>query len=230
MTYWAAVLDTLKSLAKRGKIAPEAIKKLKSADREVAFTIALIALGAKVAKADGRVTVEEIRAFKSVFQFPEADHDRVAKVFNLAKQTVAGFEQYAASVAKLYRHDTQVLDDVIEGLFHIAATDGKIQPSVLEFLGRVNEIFGLSERSFNQRLHRFSLHEDDNPYKVLGVHPSDDFATVRARWKYLVRRSHPDILMARGTPTEATQLAQARVADYNRSWDEIRKLMKAEKG
>lgn len=227
MSFWGLVYDTCRSLAQRGQIKPGALKKLKSADRQVAFAVALIALGAKMAKADGRVTVGEIRAFKSVFRFHHEDQKKVAMVFNLAKQTVAGYEQYAVSVAKLYKHDKGVRDDVMEGLFQIAAADGKIGSMKLEFLGRVNEIFDLSERSFNQRCHRFSIIDDGNPYKVLGVHPADDYETIHARWKELVRQSHPDILMARGTPPEAARLAQARVADYNRSWDEIRKILES---
>lgn len=227
MSFWGLVYDTCRSLAQRGKIKPGTLKKLKSVDRQVAFAVALIALGAKMAKADGQVTVGEIRAFKKVFRFRNEDQKKVAMVFNLAKQTVAGYEQYAASVAKLYKHDKGVRDDVMEGLFQIAAADGNIGSVELEFLGRVNEIFDLSERSFSQRRYRFSIIDNGNPYKILGVHPSDDYETIHARWKELVRQSHPDILMARGTPPEAARLAQARVADYNRSWDEIRKMLES---
>ncbi len=224
MSFWSRVLDTIRGLAKPGIISPDALEQLKSANRQVAFMIALISLGAKIAKADGKVTVGEIRAFKSVFRFRREDEKIVAKIFNLAKQTVAGFEQYAASVAKLYEHDKHVRDDVMEGLFHIANVDGEIKQAEHEFLWRVNEIFGLSERSFSQRMHRFSAGVIDDPYKVLGVDSSDSDEKIRARWKRLVKESHPDILMARGAPPEAARLAQSRVADYNRSWDEIRKL------
>ena len=224
MAFWTRVLDTVRGLAQPGKIGPDALERLRTANRQVAFTIALISLGAKMAKADGQVTVDEIRAFKSVFRFHREDEKNVAKVFNLAKQTTAGFEQYAASVARLYEHDERVRDDVMEGLFQIAAAGGVIEPVEQDFLWRVSEIFGLSERNFNQRLHRFTAGIEGNPYKTLGVDPSDSDETVRDRWRKLVKDSHPDILIARGAPPEAAKLAQARVADYNRSWDEIRKL------
>lgn len=223
MSFWSRVLDTIRNLASRGIMSPESLQELKSSNRQIAFTIAFISLAAKMAKADGHVTVAEIRAFKSIFRVRKEDERNVAKVFNLAKQTVAGFERYAASVAKLFEHDPRVRADVLEGLFHIAASDKKISPAEEEFLWRVNEIFDLSEDSFERRLYRFTIDEDSNPYKILGVDPSESDEEIRAKWKKLIRKNHPDILIARGAPPKATKLAQSRIADYNRSWDEIKK-------
>ncbi len=224
MSFWSRVVDSLRHLTQSDREKPDILAQLRSADRQVAFTIALISLGAKMAKADGTVTVDEIRAFKAVFPFRPDDEKKVAKVFNHAKETVAGFEHYAAEIAKHYQHDKRVRDDVMEGLFQIASMGGGITPEERDFLCRVSEIFGLSERRLNQRLHRFGVGEAGNPYTVLGVSPSDSIGIIRKRWKQLIRESHPDILIARGAPPEAARLAQERVADYNQAFDTIKKM------
>ena len=224
MSFWNKVLNTLRDLAKRGTLRPEALQKLKEVNQQVAFTIALISLCAKMAKADGRVTKVEVRAFKAVFKFRKEDEKMVAKVFNLAQKTIAGFEGYASSVAKLYEHDPRVRDDVMEALFQIAAADTHISSIEKKFLWRVHEIFKLSERSFHRRLHRFTINEERDPYVILGVNSNDSNETIRNRWKELIKQSHPDILMARGVPSKSVKLIQSRVADYNQSWDEIKQM------
>ena len=222
MSLWARVNETLQAVAAQGRKASDVVDGLRKANRQVTFAVALISLGAKLAKADGQVTVDEIRAFKTVFRISRADERKVGKVFDLAKETVVGFETYAAAVARLYKDDERVRDDVIEGLFQIAAADGDITPSEEAYLRRVNEIFSLREKSFQLRLDRFSPAAAPSPYAILGVDPSLPIGEVRLRWKKLVRDNHPDIVMARGAPLEAAKLAENRVADYNSAWDEIK--------
>ena len=222
MSLWTRVNDTLQSVAAKGRKVSDVFDGLRAANRQVTFAVALISLGAKLAKADGQVTVDEIRAFKTVFRISESDERQVGRVFDLAKETVVGFEAYAAAVARLYKDDERVREDVMEGLFQIAAADGDITPSEEAYLSRVNEIFNLRERSFQMRLDRFSSGAAHSPYVILGVDPSTPVGEIRMRWKRLVRDNHPDIVMARGAPPEAAKLAENRVADYNRAWDEIR--------
>ncbi len=222
MSLWTRVNDTLHSVAKQGRKASDIVDGLRKANRQVTFAVALVSLGAKLAKADGQVTVDEIQVFKTVFRISKADERKVGKVFDLAKETVAGFETYAAAVARLYKDDERVRDDVMEGLFQIAAADGDITPPEEAYLRRVNEIFSLRAGSFQLRLDRFSAGDAQSPYVILGLDPSSPTGEVRLRWKELVRANHPDIVMARGAPPEAAKLAENRVADYNCAWDEIK--------
>jgi DnaJ like chaperone protein len=95
--------------------------------RRVAFSVAMIALSAKIAKADGVVTQDEVRAFRQIFSIPPAEERNVARLYDLAKQDTAGFEAYAEKMAALCgdgRTDCAVLEDILDGLFHIAKADG----------------------------------------------------------------------------------------------------------
>jgi len=116
---------------------------------------------------------------------------------------------------------------VLEGLFHIAMADGNYHPNEDEFLHRIAEIFGLSEREFGAVRARFVPEAERDPYEVLGVPPDADMATIRAAWRRLVRRSHPDHMIARGVPEEAIRLAQERMVAINDAWEKIREERRA---
>ena len=107
-------------------------KKLGGGDREpgeIAFAIGVIALGAKMAKADGVVTGDEVKAFKTVFKVPEGEVKNVARVFNLAKQDATGYEAYAEQLAVMFKGNRKLLEYVLEGLFHIAKADRVLHPN-----------------------------------------------------------------------------------------------------
>ncbi len=223
MSIWSRVSETFQNLINRKRVS-SIVKELRAVNRQVSFTIALISLGAKMAKADGRVTVDEVRAFRSAFRVDKSSERHVAKVFNQAKQSVAGFEHYASAVAKLYEGDDKTRDDVLEGLFRIAAADGRVSETEEDYLWQVNKIFGFSENRFRWRLERYSIDKPFDPYSILGVSRAASDDEIKRQWKRLVKESHPDIVIARGVPPEVAKLAENRIADYNRAWDEVKSI------
>jgi len=191
-------------------------------ERSVAFAIAVIALGAKMAKADGQVTRDEVAAFREVFTIPEGEEQNAGRLFNLARTDVAGFEDYARKIKAMYKDDLAApLCDLMEGLFHIALADGYYHPNEDAFLARVSEIFGLGGPQFKQLRARFVPDAERDPYDVLGVQANATKAEVRKAWRHLVRETHPDRMMARGVPEEAIKMAEKRMIAINRAWDEI---------
>src|SRR5918996_770227 len=112
----------------------------KAPERSIAFTIGMIALGAKMAKADGIVTTDEIEAFKRVFHVPPEELPNLAKVFNYAKRDVAGYDAYARQIARLFATRPQIFEDVMDGLFHIATADGRFHQHEFDYLERVAQI------------------------------------------------------------------------------------------
>jgi DnaJ like chaperone protein len=188
-------------------------------ERSVAFTIAVLALGAKMAKADGQVTRDEVTAFREVFQIAESDTQGAARVFNLARQDVAGFEEYATRIAGMFRDQPVMLRDLMEGLFHIAMADGLYHPNEDAFLERVAEIFDMDEAEFASLRARFVPDTSPLPHTVLGIAPNATKQEARAAWRQLVRDNHPDALVARGLPAEAVAMAEKRLIDINRAWE-----------
>ncbi len=221
MSIWSRISEALSALTK-GESLAQVFERLRTPpERSVAFAIAVIALGAKMAKADGLVTRDEVTAFREVFQIAEADHDGAARVFNLARQDVAGFEDYATRIKAMFGDDTDTLNDLMEGLFHIAVADGVYHPNEDDFLERVAEIFGLPEKEFRALRTRFVPDAKADPYDVLGVTRETPKEEIRQAWRRLVRETHPDRMLARGVPEEAVKLAEKRMVDINRAWEEI---------
>lgn len=221
MSVWTRISEALSALRRGASLADLFDRVRTPPERSVAFTIAVIALAAKMAKADGRVKRDEIAAFRRVFTIPPSEEANAARVFNLARQDIAGFEAYARRIAAMFPPQDPVLVDLMEGLFHIAMADGAYQPDEAAFLERVAEIFGLDARCFNCLRARFVPDAPADPYQVLGVTPEAPLSEIRAVWRAEVRESHPDRLVARGVPAEAVQLAEHRLRDVNRAWEEI---------
>jgi DnaJ like chaperone protein len=222
MSIWTRITQALGAL-RSGEGLSAVFDRLRTPpERTVGFTIAVIALGAKMAKADGRVTRNEVAAFREVFTIAAADEAAAARVFNLARQDVAGFDVYATRVAAMFRNAEGPLADLLEGLFHIAVADGDYHPAEDDFLSRVAGIFGVSDRAFRSLRARFVPDCEPDPWEVLGVDPGTPVEDVRKAWRALVREAHPDRMIARGVPQEAVKLAEARLVVVNRAWEEIR--------
>jgi len=223
MAIWSRIADALSALASGEGLSVMFDRLRAPPERSVLFTIAVIALGAKLAKADGQVTRDEVAAFRQVFHIPPSEEANAARVFNLARQDVAGFEEYARRIATMFRDPggAMTLRDLMEGLFHIALADGQYHPNEDDFLHRVANIFGLGERDFRALRARFVQDAPSDPWEVLGLGPGADAATAKAAWRQLVRDCHPDGMLARGVPEEAVRLAEKRLIAINRAYEEI---------
>ncbi len=192
--------------------------------RRVSFSVAMIALSAKMAKADGVVTPDEVRAFQEIFEIPAEDTKHVARVYNLAKADVAGFEAYAERMARLCgsgEMNCPFLEDILDGLFHIAKADGAIHEREYVYLNRVAEIFQFDEVHFRRLAARHSIGEGGDPYLVLGLDQDASRDDIRRRYRQLVMENHPDLLIGRGVPEEFHAIANERLAAINAAYTAI---------
>jgi DnaJ like chaperone protein len=223
MSIWTRIGEALSALRQGEPLAGVFDRLRAPPERSVAFTIAVIALGAKMAKADGQVTRDEVAAFREVFVIAREDEAAAARVFNLARQDVAGFRDYASRIAAMFGADRSVLGDLMEGLFHIAVADGAYHPGEDDFLAEVAGEFGIAEAAFGRLRARFVPDAERDPYDILGVPHDAALDTIRAEWRRQVRESHPDVLVGRGLPPEAVKMAEHRLSDLNRAWERIEK-------
>lgn len=223
MSIWSRIADALSALSK-GESLSEVFDKLSAApERSVGFTIAVIALGAKMAKADGLVTKDEVSAFREVFNISAADEKNAARVFNMARKDTAGFQEYAKRIKRMFDTDHAVLCDLMEGLFFIAVADGEYHPGEDAFLTEVADILGIDQREFRGLRARFVPDAEPDPRDVLGVSSTATRTEIRQAWRNLVRETHPDRMMARGVPEEAIKLAEKRLIAINLAWEELQK-------
>lgn len=216
-SFWQRIADRLAAMlsTRRASVAPE---------RSIAFTIAVIALGAKLAKADGTVVKSEVAAFRRIFVIPRAEEKNAARVFDLARQDVAGFDAWARRIAAMFPPGDAVLSDVIEGLFVIALADGDMHESEIAFIDEVGRIFGLTQGQIAAIRMRHDPNRGCPPCQVLGIAPDTPLPEARKRWRDLIREAHPDRAIARGLPPEAIRLAEARTRRLNEAWEAFRNM------
>lgn len=222
MSIWTRISAAVAALAQGEPLSVVFDRLRGEPELSVGFTIAVIALGAKLAKADGAVTRDEVACFRRIFTIAPEEEANAARVYNLARQDVAGFEHYARKIRHLFRGGHEdVLADLLESLFRVAMSDGEYHEAEDRFLMQVAREFGLGEQVFRTLRARCVEGVPHDPYEVLGVAADAPLDEIRATWKRAVRENHPDALIARGLPPEAAKLAEARMVAINRAWEEI---------
>lgn len=200
--------------------SPEARRERRLRRRQVAFTIAAIALAAKMARADGYASADEFATFQRLFRVPENERANAERFYRMAQGSTAGFEAYAGQAAALLGEGSPVLEDLLEALLLIAATDG-VHPDEIAYLDQVAARFGFSAADYARIKARHIAPADDDPYVVLGLPPGAPAAEVRAAYRTLVKTYHPDRHMADGTPPEFIRVAEDRMAAINTAYAKI---------
>jgi DnaJ like chaperone protein len=225
MSIWSRLTEALAQVGQSvgAFLSQVADRRAKPPEKTIAFTIGMIALGAKMAKADGVVTGEEVKAFKQVFHVPQSELAAVARIYDLAKKDVAGYDVYARQIAKLFNTKAAVLENVLDGLFHIAKADGALHPAEIEFLSNVSMQFGFDVEDFVRIRARHEPASPDDDYRVLGLDRAVSIEAIKLRYRKLVRENHPDRQIALGVPEEMVMLATQRLASINAAYDNIMK-------
>ena len=188
------------------------------------FALSLIVLSAKLSKADGQVSKEELIAVKDKLKIPENEIDQVGKIFNKAKNESTGYKPYAEQIAQIYRGNLNVLEEVINILFYIAEADGNIRQAELVMIEDIARIFGLSESQFNSLKESRKSSDKLNPYIVLESNPDDSITEIRKRYIKLSKEHHPDLLLSKGVPPEVIEESKKKMRSINSAWDQVQKL------
>ena len=211
-----------------GSVAGHAIDKIKTkkklpeetALKQIGFTIGVIVLSAKMAKADGKVTEDEIRAFKEKINIPDNEIKNVAKLWDQAKKTTDGFQIYARQIANLLEKNSSVLEELLKLLIIIALADGKITIPEIKYLKEVGNIFGFSEKDF-ERIYSSKSGVSSDPYQILGVSRDASIDEIKQKWKQLAINHHPDRLISQGIPEDLIHKSTSRLKEINNAWDTI---------
>jgi DnaJ like chaperone protein len=239
MSVWGKILGGAAGFALGGPIgalvgalAGHAVDKLSDgavsgpasdATKQIAFTIGVIVLGAKLAKADGTVTRDEVDAFKQVFRIPPEEMKNVGRVFDQARKDVRGYQPYARQLARMFADNPAVLEELLGGLFHIARADGRVTDDEVDYLEQLATLFGFDAQTWDRiRAANLGAGQGD-PFRILGVGREASDQDIRNAHRKLVVDNHPDRLMAQGMPQEFVEMANEKLATINAAYDEIKK-------
>ena len=188
------------------------------------FALSLIILSAKLSKADGRVSKEELIAVKEKLQIPDSEIDQVAKIFNKAKDESTGYEPYAKQISEIFKGNQNVLEEVINILFYIAEADGHVSNEEESMIANIAFIFGLSQNQYESIKETRKSSDKLNPYIVLESQPTDDLKSIRKKYIKLSKEHHPDLLISKGVPIEVINESKNKMRAINAAWDQIQKL------
>ena len=236
MTIWGKIIGSTTGFALGGPIgallggvAGHALDKFKTkqmlpeelALKQIGFTVGVIVLSAKMAKADGKVTKSEIKAFREKIKVPEKEIKNVARLWDQAKKTTDGFEVYAKQISNLLEKNSSVLEELLNLLVIIAEADGKITKLEKIYLKKVGNIFGFSDQDF-ERICSSKLNKYTDPYQTLGVLKDTPLEEIKKKWKILAMKHHPDRLISQGIPQDLIEKNTYRLKEINNAWDLIK--------
>lgn len=224
MKIWDRIVEGAQRLGIGGLLRREAEKDGRHPGlREIAFTIGVIALGAKMAGVDGEVSEAEVDAFREFFHVPAGEERNVMRFFTQARRDPAGFETYARQVAALFPDAPEILEGVLEGLFDIAKSDGTVSAKEVAYLAEVARLFGLSATRFERAKAAALGVVECEPCIILGIDPMATDEQLREAWLNQVKANHPDRLIAQGLPEEAIDVATRKLALINDAYDRLRR-------
>ena len=188
------------------------------------FALCIIVLSAKIAKADGQVTKEEIYTFKEKFNIQAEEMSEVSKIFNEAKKSSFGFKNIADQVGNLFSDNKVLLEQLLNNLFYIAEADGVTSINEVEVLRSISQSFHFNETDFQRIFHSRLNNKESDPYKILGVTREDSDNNIRKKWIELSKEHHPDYLIAKGMPKEFIKEANKELSSINLAYDKIKEL------
>ena len=188
------------------------------------FALCIIVLSAKIDKADGQVTKEEIYTFKEKFNIQAEEMSEVSKIFNEAKKSSFGFKNIADQVGNLFSDNKVLLEQLLNNLFYIAEADGLTSINEVEVLRSISQSFHFNETDFQRIFHSRLNNKESDPYKILGVTREDSDNNIRKKWIELSKEHHPDYLIAKGMPKEFIKQANKELSSINLAYDKIKEL------
>ena len=198
-------------------------------DHQVAFFAALFACLAKIAKADGQVTKEEINKIEDFitqkFNLDGEQRNFAINIFQKAKDDNVSFDAYAKQLASLLKRSPNSLMIFYELLFELAMADGELHPNEEKLLKRVPRIFGFNDGLYNKLFQKYGM-KTQNFYEVLGVSKQMNFDEIRKIYLKKRREFHPDKLISKGLPEELIEKAKEKFIEIQEAYEELEKIHK----
>jgi len=199
-------------------------------EKQIAFATGVIVIAAKLSKADGKVTQDEIIKFREVFDFDSKDEAAIGKIFNNAKKDAEGYENYAKQLKSVFSNQQELYIEFINSLFKIAMADGEIHINEEKMINNIALIFNMPIEVLESIKSQFLLTSNnsdiENDYKVLLSKPSDLDSEIKKKYFKLVKEYHPDTLVSKGLPEEFLKFANERLANINKSYERLTKFRK----
>jgi DnaJ like chaperone protein len=200
----------------------------------------LVALMAKVAKADGQVCELEAEVLKHTFtdissHFENSDEvrEQLKQIYAKEKESFENTIDLASKYLKLTKWDYKKRLKVMEYLLNLAFIDGSFSETekmITEDIANaleikradLEELIGKFETFYQQKQQTQQL-SLDKAYGVLGVDSSADMSEIKKAYRKLVKEHHPDIVAGQGASQSIIDEATAKLQEINEAYELIKK-------
>jgi DnaJ like chaperone protein len=189
------------------------------------YFISLFSILGKLSKIDGVVTRDEIAVVQDfINRLPTAEREKqfARQVFNEAKDSPYTIEDFASQLYRASHMQPTLLISFFDLLFKIAAADNRLHPSEETALRRIQSVFRISDRQYEQ-IKAAYFKEIDKYYKILNCTPESSNEEIKSNYRRLVKDFHPDAIIAKGLPEEFIDFAQNRFHEIQESYEQIRR-------
>lgn len=193
------------------------------------WVLSVVAVLAKISKADGVVTESEISKLKQ-FLFDELSLNgnqmkEAGEVFNREKQNYSNYEIHLKKLYGLFKEDRSILIGILEQMFRVSHEDGGIHPEQERIINRTIEIFGLSRYDYEEIKNKY-IEELDKYYKVLNCSKDSTIEDIKSSYRKLMVTYHPDRYASKDLPEEMMRLAKEKTQDIQEAYEKIREARK----
>ena len=198
-------------------------------EKQLAFATGVIVIAAKLSKADGQVTQDEVKKFREVFNFDPKDEVAIGKIFNSAKKNSNGYELYAKQLLSVFGNQQGLYIEFINSLYKIALADGDLHENEEKMIKDIAKIFKMPinlVESIKVQFFKKNQQNISDDYKVLLSEPNDSDEEVKKKYYKLAKEYHPDTLISKGLPDEFLKFANERLSSINESYDRITQYRK----
>lgn len=198
------------------------------------FIFHVMALGAKLAKADGPVNRNELnhmeRLMRQHFRLNDRGRADAVRIWNQAKESGEPFDRYAQAFFDTFAKERYQINNMMDLLFSIAASDGGLNPKEEELLLRAAHIFRISRMQYDRIKMRFfnippprqTVYSELDPhYAILGAKPGEPMESIKQKFRALALQWHPDKIMASGAPPEVLRHAKEKFQQINEAYERI---------
>ena len=223
-----AIIATVASNAFRGeeRRLPPGKQNQKQQEDQLVFFVTTFSLLAKLAKADGVVSKEEVqvvdRFIKQSLQLDDTQRDIAINIFNTAKNSSHSFEGFAKQYHEILGHSPTMMREMLRLLYGIAAADGVFHPKEKDLIAAAARVFKIPDYE-HEHIKKSFFPSTEGFYATLESSPSDSMDTIKKRYRKLVIDNHPDKIVAQGLPEEFVQLATEKLQKINAAYEAIQK-------
>jgi len=203
----------------------------------------LIALMAKVAKADGSVCELEAQMLKHTFtdisrhfDNPEEIREKLKDIYQKEKESFDNTVEICEKLYKITKHDYPKRVKIMEYLLNLAFIDKEFSQTELMITEDISNALKIKRTDFENFINAFEnfYREQKNSqaitiekaYEILESDASDDNGTLKKNYRTLVKKHHPDIISGQGASQNIIDEATRKLQEINEAYELIKKERK----